>query len=64
MRDLEDYFTQLRNYYDIPEDQPVFPERNRKSLSNEVRDVCDIPNPRRRRATGRNRDDHPWRNTL
>jgi hypothetical protein len=56
LRDLEAYFAQLRAYYGIPDDQPVFPPRPRHGRGE--------AQPRRRRAIGRNRADHPWRNTL
>jgi cytochrome c553 len=56
LRDLEAYFAQLRAYYGIPDDQPVFPPRPRRGPADAQR--------RRRRVTVRNRADHPWRNTL
>jgi hypothetical protein len=56
-RDLDDFFAQLRAYYDIPPDRPVFPPRRTGRAQ---------PRGDRRptRTTARNRADHPWRNTL
>lgn len=52
IRDLEKYYAQLRAYYGIPEDQPVFPPRP----------VDKTAKPKQApKATGKNRDDHPWR---
>ncbi len=54
IRDLEKYYAQLRAYYGIPEDQPVFPPR--------PVDKSDQTKPKHPpKATGRNRGDHPWR---
>ena len=53
IRDLEKYYAQLRSYYGIPEDQPVFPPRER--------DESEPDDVRPPKATGLNRDDHPWR---
>lgn len=50
--DLERYFELLRNYYDIPADQPVFPPKPREK------------NPRPNAAPSKdavNSKDHPWR---
>lgn len=52
IRDLEKYYAQLRAYYGIPDDQPVFPPR--------PVDKSDKPK-RPPKAAGKNRDDHPWR---
>jgi len=61
MRDLNDYLEVLRTFYDIPTDQPVFPSTPRTARTTK-------PSARKPksagRATGLNRDDHPWRNTL
>jgi len=54
VRDLEKYFELLRNYYDIPEDQPVFPP-----IEHEDSQQQSDTSPKK--ATGRNRGDHPWR---
>jgi hypothetical protein len=59
-RDLDAYFEHLRAYFDIPADRPVFPARPSTSKKSSH------PSSRRApaQATGRNRGDHPWRNTL
>lgn len=54
--DLEKYYAQLRSYYGIPEDQPVFPPIPKE-------DRAKRPPKSRRKATGRNSDAHPWRTT-
>ncbi len=48
--DLERYFDLLRNYYDIPADQPVFPPKPREKKSTS-----------RPSADAVNAKDHPWR---
>ena len=50
--DLEKYYAQLRAYYGIPEDQPVFPPRP-------VDQTAKPKHPPK--ATGKNGNDHPWR---
>jgi transcriptional regulator with XRE-family HTH domain len=52
LSDMEKYFAQLRSYYGIPEDQPVFPPTTRPSRT------AKTPKPS---ADARNRADHPWR---
>lgn len=52
--DLEEYFTHLRNYYDIPDSHPVFPPVPEKYKAKRVPKELRI-------ATGKNRNDHPWR---
>jgi hypothetical protein len=61
LRDLESYFEVLRAYYGIPDDQPVFPARERHTTRLSPSSTRPVKTTR---ATGRNRDDHPWRNTL
>jgi len=55
--DLAAFLDALRDYYGIPADRPVFPplspDRPRRQRP-----------PRSRHAQGRNRSDHPWRNSL
>lgn len=52
VRDMERYFAQLRSYYGIPDDQPVFPPR---------RSIEDS-GPQVKPSNGaRNRQSHPWR---
>ncbi len=54
--DLEEYFTHLRNYYDIPDSQPVFPPIPKRDRAKQLpKEQCI--------ATGKNRNDHPWRTT-
>jgi hypothetical protein len=53
MRELEAYLAQLRAYYDIPDDQPVFPKRPRRSGRR--------AKPSRK---AKNRLNHPWRGAL
>lgn len=50
--DLERYYKQLRDYYDIPDDQPVFPPKPRSKSPQ--RKAAPDPN-------AQNRPDHPWR---
>ncbi len=55
-RDLETYYAMLRGYFDIPEDQPVFPELG--EIDNAERPALEQRRPSRH---ARNRADHPWR---
>ena len=55
--DLDCYAEHLRNYYDIPPDQPVFPPRRRASRRPQQ------PGSKPK-AEGTNSADHPWRGTL
>jgi transcriptional regulator with XRE-family HTH domain len=51
--DLERMFSMYRAYYDIPDDQPIFPPRPKPDQSAQVR--------RQPSLNARNRADHPWR---
>lgn len=57
-RDLERYLALLRQYYEIPADQPVFPKA-KQARPAEHRTV-----KQPRREATRNRADHPWRASL
>jgi hypothetical protein len=59
-RDLEAYFEHLRAFYGIPADRPVFPTRTPSAKKSSAPSGRPAPD----RATGRNRGDHPWRNSL
>jgi transcriptional regulator with XRE-family HTH domain len=50
--DMEKYFAQLRSYYGIPEDQPVFPPQDRSARTSKRTEPS---------KEARNRADHPWR---
>jgi transcriptional regulator with XRE-family HTH domain len=50
--DMEKYFTQLRSYYGIPDDQPVFPPDDQPKQSS----TRTVPS-----KGARNRSNHPWR---
>jgi hypothetical protein len=54
--DLEEYFKHLRDYYGIPDSEPVFPPIPEKYRATQVPKAS-------RKATGKNRNDHPWRTT-
>lgn len=49
--DLNSWFQALRDYYDIPSDQPVFPPLPRATS----------PSPVAPSKASRNGADHPWR---
>jgi hypothetical protein len=51
LSDLEAFFNGLRDYYDIPKGQPVYPPTPRGSSRPKA-----APS-----KTSRNRSDHPWR---
>lgn len=50
--DMERYFAQLRSYYGIPDDQPVFPPPPKRPPSDQTR---------RPSKHARNPANHPWR---
>lgn len=65
--DLEAYAEVLRPYYGIPEGQPVFPEQEAEPRHTNDEPIIGAPpkvTKTKPRATGINRDGHPWRNTL
>lgn len=51
LSDLEVFFAGLRNYYDIPKGQPVYPPMPRDTSRSKA-----APS-----NTSKNRADHPWR---
>jgi hypothetical protein len=57
LRDLESFHELLRDYYDIPTNEPVFPAAKQPQSERQ-------PRTNTARATGRNSSAHPWRNTL
>lgn len=57
LADLDSYAEHLRNYYDIPPDQPVFPPRRRTPRRPQQQGS-------KPKAEGTNSADHPWRGTL
>ena len=59
MADLNEYFTALRVFYDIPASKPVFPDTSHASDARPEKPASGTV-----KATGRNRADHPWRNSL
>ncbi len=59
MDDLNEYFAALRSFYGIPANAPVFPSERKRIVTTRKQ-----PRPQAFKATGRNRADHPWRNTL
>lgn len=59
LQDLRSFFEALRSFYDIPADAPVFEKRRQESNSARA-----LAKAQPTRAAGRNRADHPWRNSL
>jgi hypothetical protein len=57
MRELEEFLQHLRDYYGVPDGQPVFPDEPKAPRTERTEN-------NQKRATGLNPDDHPWRNTL
>lgn len=53
--DLEAYYAMLRSYFEVPANQPLFPETD-TGTDQPVR-----PSRRRPCKPARNRADHPWR---
>ena len=52
VRDLETLMQMLRSYYEIPDDQPVFPKRTKPKASEKRAQPS---------STAKNPSDHPWR---